>query len=315
MDIWNLVLLRPMLNGLIVLYHVFFSNFGIAIVIFTVLIRLLMLPLTMKQQGASKRMADLQPKMQEIQKKYKDPKKRSEEQMKLYREFGMNPLGCVWPMLIQMPIWFGLFQSVTKAVAATPEELLNLSQLLYPWQLIQQTVPLGNHFLWLNLAQPDPTGFVLPILVGASMWLQQKMTPTLSVDPKQSQMNEMMQWMMPVMFAFFTMSFPSGLALYWVTSNVIGIVMQGFISGWGSLRFSLPKFRAPVKREQMALEAPSQDKDTVALSSTDDNPPARAGKRKIYGKAGGKRKNSRGSDRARPRAAKRQPRGSGSRSP
>jgi YidC/Oxa1 family membrane protein insertase len=218
-------------------------------------------------------------------------------------------------MLIQMPIWFGLFRSVTLAVAATPEELLNLSQLLYPWQLIQQIVPLGNRFLWLDLGRPDPTGFVLPILVGASMWLQQKMTPTPSADPKQSQMNEMMQWMMPVMFAFFTMSFPSGLALYWVTSNVIGIIMQGFISGWGSLRFSLPKFQAPAKREQMAVEAAPQNKGGEALSSTDDNPPARVGKRRIDGKAGGKRKNSRGSYRARPRAAKRQPRGSGSRSP
>ena len=306
-DIWNLVLLRPMLNGLIILYHIFFSNFGIAIVVFTVIVRLLMLPLTLKQQGASKRMADLQPKLQEIQKKYKDPKKRSEEQMRLYREFGMNPVGCVWPMLIQMPIWFGLFQSVTKAVAATPEELLNLSQLLYPWQLIQQTVPLGNHFLWLNLAQPDSTGFVLPILVGASMWLQQKMTPMPSVDPKQSQMNDMMQWMMPVMFAFFTMSFPSGLALYWVTSNVIGIVMQGFISGWGSLRFSLPKLRAPVKKEQTALEAASQSGGEGAPNSKDDKSPVRAEKRRIHGKAGGKRKNSRGSRRARPRAVKRQP--------
>ena len=306
-DIWNLVLLQPMLNGLIVLYHFLFSNFGIAIVVFTVIVRLLMLPLTLKQQGASKRMADLQPKLQEIQKKYKDPKKRSEEQMKLYREFGMNPLGCLWPMLIQMPIWFGLFRSVTLAVAAIPEELLNLSQLLYPWQLIQQTVPLGNRFLWFDLARPDPTGFALPILVGASMWIQQRMTPMPSVDPKQSQMNDMMQWMMPVMFAFFTMSFPSGLALYWVTSNVIGVIIQGFISGWGSLRFSLPKFRAPVKREPVALETASPSGSEGTTSSKDDNAPLRAGKRKIHGKSGGKRKNSGGSRRARPRAVKRQP--------
>jgi YidC/Oxa1 family membrane protein insertase len=305
-----------MLNGLIVLYSVFFSNFGIAIVVFTIIIRLLMLPLTLRQQVASKRMSELQPKMQEIQKKYKDPKRRSAEQMKLYRQYGMNPLGCLWPMLIQMPIWFGLFRSVMLAVAHTPEELLNLSQLLYPWQLIQQTVPLGNRFLWLDLARPDPTGFILPILVGATMWLQQKMTPTPSIDPKQSQMNSTMLWMMPIMFAFFTMQFPSGLALYWVVSNVVGIIMQGFISGWGAFpTFSLPKLQALVKREERTLEAESQDRDEAALSSADDNPPVRAGKRKIDGKAGSKRKNSRGSRRARSRTAKRQPRGSGDRSP
>ena len=305
-----------MLNGLIVLYNVFFSNFGIAIVVFTIIIRLLMLPLTIRQQIASKRMSELQPKMQEIQKKYKDPKRRSEEQMKLYKEYGMNPLGCLWPMLIQMPIWFGLFRSVMLAVAATPEELLNLSQLLYPWQLIQQTVPLGNQFLWLNLARPDPTGFTLPILVGVTMWLQQKMMTPPSADPQQSQMNNMMQWMMPIMFAFFTMQFPSGLALYWVVSNVVGIIMQGFVSGWGTFpSFRLPRLRAPVKTEETGLEVASEGRGEDGLSSTDDNLPVRAGKRRIDGKAGGKRKNSRGSRRARSRTAKRQPGGSRNRNP
>jgi YidC/Oxa1 family membrane protein insertase len=223
-----------MLNSLIVLYTYLGHNFGVTIIIFTVIIRLITLPLTLRQLRASKAMQSLAPKLQEIQRKYKDPQQRSQEQMKLYKEHGVNPLGCLGPMVIQFPIWIGLYQSIIQALAIVPERLLSLSQHLYPWSLVHEAVPLESRFLWLNLGQPDPFP-ILPLLVGGSMWVQQKMMTTPTADPRSQSMNRMMQWMMPLMFAFLTLSFPSGLALYWVASNIVGIGMQYFVTGWGGL--------------------------------------------------------------------------------
>ncbi|MDP2726550.1 MAG: YidC/Oxa1 family membrane protein insertase, partial [Dehalococcoidia bacterium] len=239
--LWNLVILQPMLNFLILLYRVTFSNFGVAILVFTLVIRILMLPLTLKQLHASRSMMTLQPKMKELQKKHgKDREKISQETMKLYKEHGVNPLGCALPTLVQFPIWIGLYQSIIQALADTPDGLLSLSQHLYQGlALVWVTVPLNNQFLWLDLAKPDPF-MVLPILVGGSMWLQQKMMTVPNLDPQQAQMNKMMQTMMPLMFAFMTLQFSSGLALYWVVSNLIGIAMQYTVTGWGSLLTPAP---------------------------------------------------------------------------
>jgi YidC/Oxa1 family membrane protein insertase len=234
--LWNEGILRPMVNSLVLLYALVGHNLGVAIILFTIIIRLVTFPLTLKQLKQSKAMADLQPKLAEIQKRYaKDPRKRSEETMRLYRQAGVNPLGCLGPLLIQFPIWIGLYQTLVEAVPSTPDSLLALSKRLYPWlPLLHQQIPLDNRFLWLNLGTPDPTPF-LPLLVGLSMWVQQKMSTYPTPDPRQQQMNQMLLWMMPFMFILFTFQFPSGLALYWVVSNVVGIVMQYFITGWGGL--------------------------------------------------------------------------------
>ncbi len=238
-ELWNTLFFQPMLNSLIVLYSILFHNFGLTIVVFTIVVRILMLPLTLKQLQRSKAMSALQPRIQEVQKKFgKDRERLSKETMALYKEHGVNPLGCAVPTLLQFPIWIGLYQSITFALGDKPESMLSLAQHLYPaLELVHRVIPLNNHFLWLNLATPDPS-YVLPILVGASMWVQQKMMAMPMADPQQAQMNKMMQTMMPLMFAFFTVSFASGLAIYWVTSNLISIVLQYFVTGWGSL---LPK--------------------------------------------------------------------------
>ncbi|MBI2849095.1 MAG: membrane protein insertase YidC [Chloroflexi bacterium] len=235
-EAWNLLFLEPMLNFLLLLYRVLFHNFGIAIIVFTVVIRALTLPLTLQQLRASKAMAALQPKMKELQNKYaKEKEKLSGETMKLYKEHGVNPLGCALPTIVQFPIWIGLYQSIIQAMAERPEGLLSLSQHLYPGLTqFYQVVPLNNRFLWLNLAQPDPT-LILPILVAASMWVQQRMMTMPSMDPQQAQMNKMMQVMMPVMFGFFTLQFASGLAVYWVIFNIISIGIQYLVTGWGGL--------------------------------------------------------------------------------
>jgi YidC/Oxa1 family membrane protein insertase len=139
------------------------------------------------------------------------------------------------PTLIQFPVWIGLYQSILAALAATPENLMNLSRHLYPnLSQVHELVPLDSRFLWLDLAVPDQF-FLLPILVAGSGWLQQKMSTMPTDDPRQQQMNNTMQWMMPMMFGFFTVSFASGLAIYWFISNVISIAVQYFVTGWGSL--------------------------------------------------------------------------------
>src|SRR3972149_5510389 len=102
--IWNVLLVDPMTNALIVLSHVFFNNFGIAIIVFTLFIRAVTYPLTLRQLRATRAMQEMQPRIQELQKKYKDPKRRQQEMMKLYREVGFNPLGCLLPFLVQIPI-------------------------------------------------------------------------------------------------------------------------------------------------------------------------------------------------------------------
>ena len=226
-SIWEYGLLRPMLNSLVFLSHLLMGNFGLAIVLFTIGIRAATFPLTLRQLKSSRALTSLQPKMQELQKKYKDPRRRSEETMKLYKEAGVNPLGCVFPMLIQFPIWIALYQTVLAALGSTPESLFGLSSRLYPWSYIYQSLPLENHFLWMNLGRPDP---FLPFLVGVSTYVQQRMITAPAADPRQASTNQMMLWMMPVMFAFFTFQFPAGLAVYILCSNLIRVGIQWFLT-------------------------------------------------------------------------------------
>jgi len=251
-DLWSLIILNPMLNGLIALSNVLFSSFGLAIIALTIIVRVILLPLTMRQLNSTKAMQSMQPKIQELQKKYaKNKEKLQQEMMKLYKEAGINPLGCIWPMLVQFPVWIALYQSIMRALATTPENLLDLSYHLYSWQVVSQAFPLSSQFLWLNLGGHGD--FILAIIVGATMWVQQKMTTAPSLDPRQQSTSSMMLLMMPLMFAMFTMMFPSGLALFWAVSNVIGIGVQYFITGsWGYLRSSPAAQPAPAGGSKLA---------------------------------------------------------------
>ena len=304
-ELWNFILLQPMLNFLVLLSHVLFSNFGLAIIALTIIVRLIMLPLTLRQIRSSKAMSTLQPKLQEIQKKFgKDRQRLQQEVSKLYKEAGVSPMGCLLPMLIQLPIWIALYQSILKAVATSPEELLGLSQRLYALPILHQTVPLESGFLWLNLGSPD-SFYIMPLLVGGSMWIQQKMMTLPTADPKQQSMSRMMLWLMPLMFVFFTMQFPAGLALFWVFSNIIGIVMQYFITGWGGLEGTILNWKARLTRDLApAATAPVE----APVEATEEAlAPAEAAKEKRpeHAKSGGKRKDRRGRRRTRPKRTRR----------
>ncbi len=264
MDVWNLLIIQPMINGLVLLYAYLFSDFGIAIIAFTLLVRLALVPLTVKQSRQIKAMSQLQPLMKEIQEKYKGDRQRaSQETMKLYRERGVNPLGCLGPMFIQFPIWIGLYQAIIQTVPSDPGSLVGLSRHLYGWlPQVHSVIPIDSGFLWMDLAQPDPSPFVMPVLVGVSMWVMQKMTTMPTADERQASTNRMMLWMMPAMFGFFTLNFPSGLAVYWVVSNVVGLVIQGFVTGWdplvGMFKFGRGGDSASASAGAPAVAAPSR---------------------------------------------------------
>ena len=246
-EVWNLIIGNPVLNVLVALSHVLGDSFGLAIIALTIIVRLVSWPLTKRQLNSTKALQEMQPKIQELQKKYgKNQQKLQQEMMKLYKEAGVNPLGCLWPMLVQFPIWIALYQAIMRALATTPENLLNLAGRLYSWDIVNQAIPLNSYFLGLDLGSGG--NIVLAIIVGGTMWVQQKMTQAPSVDPRQQSTSRIMLLMMPVMFGLLSLSFPAGLGLYWAVSSVIGIVAQYFVTGgWGYLRFGSPSQPAPVK--------------------------------------------------------------------
>ncbi|MXY78346.1 MAG: YidC/Oxa1 family membrane protein insertase [Chloroflexi bacterium] len=222
--IWNDLLVNPMINALITMSNAMLDNFGLAIIAFTIFIRLITFPLTIKQLRTTRAMQEMQPQMQEIQKKYKDPKRRQQEMMKLYRDVGFNPLGCLLPFAVQIPIWIALFHVIRYTVGTTPEALLDLSRRLYDWGYITESVPLSSNFIGIDLAERS---IPLAILVAAATFYQQKLSTATRPqvkDDRQAATNKMMLYMMPLLFGWFTMTVPSGLGLYWFTTSVVAIL-------------------------------------------------------------------------------------------
>jgi YidC/Oxa1 family membrane protein insertase len=264
LNIWELIIQQPVINVLIVMAHYLGNSFGLAIIALTIIINLLMLKLTLNQINSAKAMQDLQPKLAEIQKKYaRDKQKLAQEQMNLYKTAGVKPAGCAVSMFIQMPVWIALYQAIMLALAVAPEGLLNLSKYLYHWPVVFASIPLNHSFLGMNLATPN---IILAILVGVTMWIQQKMTTTSSTDPRQAQQAQMMLWIMPMMFTYFAMLYTSGLALYWVVNSIIRIVIQYRATGWGGLRRQVPP---PAEAEKKLKFETKEEKATTEKLSTD----------------------------------------------
>jgi YidC/Oxa1 family membrane protein insertase len=252
---WNTFILSPMVNVIIWIYNFFFHNFGLAIILFTILIRLITYPLTAQQLKGQQKMQELNKskKWQEIQKKYKDDKEKlAQEQMKIYKEMGINPLGSCLPLVIQFPIMIGLYQSITLAMASAPIQLLNLSRDLYSFIPASQLIPLNSKFLWMNLGLPEISspnalvlfGFAVPIMtiiVVVTTYLQSKlMTPPANPGDQGAQMGKMMNLYMPILMGWIAYSLASGLALYFIISNVLGIAQYAIMGQvhWSNL---LPK--------------------------------------------------------------------------
>ena len=284
--LWLEVIMRPMINSLALLYQLLFSNFGLSIIVFTVLIRLAMIPLTVRQTRQMKKMQTIQPQLKAIQDKYKGKKgdarrQMSSETMGLYKDAGVSPVGCLGPMIIQMPIWIGFYRAILRTMPSTPEGMANLSELFYSWNPAIAGVPFNSQFLGLSLvdlvsAAVLPWNYALPVLVGASMFLQQKMTTNPTSDPRQKQTNQMMLWMMPIMFGAFTWQFPAGLAVYILFSNAIGVVIQYYVGGkqpielFGRSFLGTDASRAE-RAEQVAAEAAGSNAKTPPPSSEESD--------------------------------------------
>jgi YidC/Oxa1 family membrane protein insertase len=220
-NIFDFLVVNPMTNILLLIYDVLFHNYVLAIVVLTIAIRLITLPLTLRQQVSSMKMAAMQPQIKAIQEKYKnEPQKLSEEM----RKVGFNPLGGCLPLLIQFPILIGLYQAIIRTLAVTPVSLLDLGKHIYGFlPNLSSLVPVNNMFLGvLDLGQPDKL-FIIPIVVIATTYFSTKLTTPPSTDAQTKQTNQMMSMMMPVMFGFFMLSAPAGLGIYWIVSNLIGI--------------------------------------------------------------------------------------------
>lgn len=240
---WDALVVIPLTQGLIFLNDLIQGmgapySWGFAIILFTLIVKIVTLPLNLQQARSMRATQELQPKLQELQKKYaKDKEKLAQAQMELYREHGVNPLGGCLPMLIQLPILFGLYQALYR-LASTGEivgqRFLWIPDLAFPAREI------GLKWAW--PPAPEFIGWaavlylILPVLTVVTQIAMQRMTTsaTASKDPQQAAMQQTML-MMPFMFGFITLQVPSGLTLYWVTSNIFSMIQQYFITGWGSL--------------------------------------------------------------------------------
>ena len=234
---WDLLIINPMTNALLWLTGTLAGNFVLALAIFTILTRVAMWPLNLRQQKSMAKTQEMQPQIKAIQTKYKDnPQKMQEE----FAKIGYNPTdtltGCL-PLLATMPILFGLYQVLRLVLGTTPQSLFELTQRVYPWVNLTELLPIDSTFLWMNLGQPDPY-LVLPFLVFITMFFQSRVTsPKKKEDDKDKKqhkgkqqddptaaMTQSMQYTMPVMFGFFSLSFQAGLSIYFVISNIIGII-------------------------------------------------------------------------------------------
>lgn len=230
---WNLLIMNPMVNTLLWIYDLLWNNFGLAIIMFTLLVRLITYPLTAQQMKSSQKMQELQKskKWQDIQKKHKgDREKLQQEQMKIYKEMGINPFGSCLPTLIQFPIIIGLYRAITTSLAVAPLQMSDLSAFIYPFINASSLIPLNNHFLWMDLSQPERIyimGFGIPVLaiiVVITTYMQSKlMTPPAQPGEQGAQMTQMMNLYMPFLMGWLAYSFSAGLALYFITSNLVSI--------------------------------------------------------------------------------------------
>ena len=252
---------------------------GWAIILITVIIKVVTLPLTRKQLQSQKAMQDLQPRLKELQDKYgKDKQKLSEEQMKLYKEAGVNPMGGCLPLLIQLPVLWALYQAL-YAVAST--DLVPMSERAFFWipdlfypSLTVGTKWLGESFTTQNWGKLVAYGS-LPIIMLVTQLILQKMSQAPK-NPKtgksgqdtQAQMMSQMMFFMPIMFGYITLGLPAGLTLYWTVSNALSLIQQYFVAGWGGLGdwvAAFNKLRSGEQTRTLAVVAEEPDATPSAL--------------------------------------------------
>jgi YidC/Oxa1 family membrane protein insertase len=270
---WDSIVIQPFTNVLL-LINSLVNNFGVSIILFTILIRLITHPLMVRQFKTTRAMQEMQadPRYKKMQEKYKNDKdKFAQEQMKLYKEFGVNPMSSCLPTLIQLPLILGLYQSVTRAMAASPYEMVNLEQIVYPRFLdASKILPLQNQFLWMDLGQPERItifGLAIPflaILVVATTFLQSRLIqPPSTGDDQAAMISNSMSIYMPILMGFMAYSLASGLAIYFLTSNIVGIVQYAILgrANWSNIIPFLKKKEEekPGKKKPEVVDAKAKD--------------------------------------------------------
>ena len=239
-----------MINILLFIYDLIGQNFGWAIIIFTVLVRVVTYPLNARQMKSSKAMQELQnsKKWQDIQKKYKDDKETlAQKQMEIYREMGISPFGSCLPLLIQFPIIIGLYQAIIRTLAVTPLQLVNLSKHINDGANL---IPIHSQFWWMELSEPERLPIfgvgipILAILVVITSYIQTKMISPpggAAGDGGQgAQMTQAMTLYMPFLMGYLALTFASGLALYFIATN-LATIAQYMITGQANFENILPK--------------------------------------------------------------------------
>lgn len=225
---WFDALARPALHLLRFLNRIS-GNYGVAIILVSVLQKIVLHPLTAKSLRSMQAMKALQPKIAAISERNKNnPQKKQQEVMGLYKKHGVNPLGGCLPMLIQLPIFVALYNALSSSVEMWRAPFLWIKDLSQPDALFAFDV-------W---GLKDYPFNLLALLMGASMFFQQKMSPPSSSDPQQA---KLMLWMMPTMFTFMFWTFPSGLVLYWLVSNILQMGQQQWLQKRGKLALSGPE--------------------------------------------------------------------------
>jgi YidC/Oxa1 family membrane protein insertase len=250
---WESFIIQPMTNVLLWIYDILGHGphmFGVAIILFTMLIRAVTWPLNASQVKGAQAMQELQndKEWQDIQKKYaKDREKLAQEQMRVYKEKGINPFASCLPTLIQFPIIIGLYQSITRALSATPLGLLQLARTVYPTLNVEQIIPLNSRFLWMDLGRPESIlifGFAFPtlaVIVALTTYVQSKLTMPATTNPgdQTAAMSGMMSIYMPLLLGWFALNFASGISVYFIVSNLLGVV-QYAATGRANWRNLLP---------------------------------------------------------------------------
>jgi YidC/Oxa1 family membrane protein insertase len=221
---WDTYIINPLINALLFLYQLFGGSFGLAIIVFTIIIRLATYPLMASSQKSMKKMQEIQgsKEWQDIQKKHaKDKQKLQAEQMKLMQAAGANPLGGCLPTLIQLPILIGLYQSIQNVIPSTPLQLFSLSQRMYDF-FPAVLIPLHKNFLWMNLAQPEHLvipgiPFPIPVLAGLVLitsWVSQRIIPMMTTDQQGGQTSLIMNIFMVIFITQISLTLPSGLSIH-----------------------------------------------------------------------------------------------------
>ncbi len=256
------LLYQPLVNGLVFFYKIF-GNFGVAIIVLTILIRTLMIPLTLPSLRVANKLKELTPELEKIKKRYaKDKQKFTQAQLEIYKKHKINPAAGCLPQIIQLIVLIALYQAFIRVLQPDGNVVEKLNQVLYPaLQLPAQTV-INNRFFYLDLAKPDVfhlpgTPFPLPgfflFLAAVVQFLSSKMMqPTTQMAQQQAKetpgaeddvaaaMQSQMLYLFPLMTILIGFSFPSGLVLYWLVFSVFTAVQQYFVSGLGGLE---PWFR------------------------------------------------------------------------